>query len=76
MVPAWRKLSVSPFFLCWQGRMRSGKRLRLKINLQQQQETWQRYFPQINNHNFALFLRQLAQQYPEAVPLTSFKNFF
>lgn len=38
---------------------------------QQQQETWQRYFPQIKHtHNFRFYFKQqLAQQYPEAVPL-------
>ncbi|HAW5846573.1 TPA: type II secretion system protein GspL [Escherichia coli] len=38
---------------------------------QQQQETWQRYFPQIKRtHNFRFYFKQqLAQQYPEAVPL-------
>ncbi len=38
---------------------------------QQQQETRQRYFPQIKHtHNFRFtFKQQLAQQYPEAVPL-------
>ena len=38
---------------------------------QQQQETWQRYFPQIKRtHNFHFYFKQqLAQQYPEAVPL-------
>lgn len=38
---------------------------------QQQQETWQQYFPQIKRtHNFRFYFKQqLAQQYPEAVPL-------
>ncbi|EFD1058106.1 type II secretion system protein GspL [Escherichia coli] len=38
---------------------------------QQQQEIWQQYFPQIKRtHNFRFYFKQqLAQQYPEAVPL-------